>query len=348
MKRTARFNDHKTPLVSVILQSHNEGEFLGECLDSILNQTFDNIEICLYDCAAGDNTWKVGSEYQKKYSGIISLINLRKDYHPERLIFSMLNIRGKYFMSFDACSYIAPDLVEKCVSVLECNPDAAFAMVNRVKLNKDGIEVPAVPMYLESCIIPGEKHIPNLFRNIPPANVSFSMFKTDLLKCEGIRDHYSNEILLCLKYSMIYIKEPLFYYREPEQVNLPGVDNMLAGMYSRIMSKLSMLQNLFMVNDMHNIVDVLPETFYSLSKLCLQQSIEMLIEENENAAKKLFHLAAVIDLRIEDDLNFNSLKKYWGADKFGKLDIINELKQEEISFDSAPYALPEGTRLLQP
>ena len=64
MKRTARFNDSKKPLVSVVLHNNNNEEYLRECFDSILNQTYDNIEICFYDCASTDKSWDIAVEYQ--------------------------------------------------------------------------------------------------------------------------------------------------------------------------------------------------------------------------------------------------------------------------------------------
>ena len=46
-------------LVSIIIITHNHGNYLGDCLKSLLNQTYENIEIIVVDDASKDNTRKV-------------------------------------------------------------------------------------------------------------------------------------------------------------------------------------------------------------------------------------------------------------------------------------------------
>ena len=46
-------------MVSIIIITHNHGNYLGDCLKSLLNQTYENIEIIVVDDASKDNTRKV-------------------------------------------------------------------------------------------------------------------------------------------------------------------------------------------------------------------------------------------------------------------------------------------------
>jgi glycosyltransferase involved in cell wall biosynthesis len=55
------------PKVSVIVPCFNYGKYLGECLESILNQTYKNIEIIVIDDESTDNTKEVASKYPVKY-----------------------------------------------------------------------------------------------------------------------------------------------------------------------------------------------------------------------------------------------------------------------------------------
>ena len=65
-------NTSKTnPKVSIILPARNEEEFLGKCLDSLTNQDYQNYEIVVIDDSSEDDTWKIISEYAKKFSNII-------------------------------------------------------------------------------------------------------------------------------------------------------------------------------------------------------------------------------------------------------------------------------------
>ncbi len=59
------------PKVSVILPARNEEEFIGKCLDSLIDQDYKNYEIVVIDDSSEDSTGKIISEYAKKNSKII-------------------------------------------------------------------------------------------------------------------------------------------------------------------------------------------------------------------------------------------------------------------------------------
>ena len=60
-----------TPKVSVILPARNEENFIKKCLDSLINQDYQNYEIIVIDDSSEDNTGKIISEYAKKNSKIV-------------------------------------------------------------------------------------------------------------------------------------------------------------------------------------------------------------------------------------------------------------------------------------
>ncbi len=60
-----------TPKVSIILPARNEEEFIEKCLDSLLEQDYENYEVIAIDDSSEDSTGKIISEYAKKNSKII-------------------------------------------------------------------------------------------------------------------------------------------------------------------------------------------------------------------------------------------------------------------------------------
>lgn len=58
--------------VTVFTSCHNQGEFLKEAIDSVLNQTYKDFEYFLYDDGSTDDTWKIMQEYAKKDKRIIA------------------------------------------------------------------------------------------------------------------------------------------------------------------------------------------------------------------------------------------------------------------------------------
>lgn len=61
--------------ISVIIPCYNTEKYIDKCIDSILNQTYKNLEIILVDDYSTDNTWNIINDYSKKHSNIKALKN---------------------------------------------------------------------------------------------------------------------------------------------------------------------------------------------------------------------------------------------------------------------------------
>lgn len=56
----------KNDLISVIIPIYNVEKYLVKCIESIINQTYKNIEILLVDDGSTDNSGKICDEYKNK------------------------------------------------------------------------------------------------------------------------------------------------------------------------------------------------------------------------------------------------------------------------------------------
>jgi len=63
--------DHINPKVSVIVPARNEEEFISKCLDSLLDQDYQNYEIVVIDDSSEDSTGQIIKKYAEKHSKII-------------------------------------------------------------------------------------------------------------------------------------------------------------------------------------------------------------------------------------------------------------------------------------
>ncbi len=63
--------NQQAPKVSIILPARNEEEFIGKCLDSLIEQDYENYEVIVIDDSSEDGTGKIISEYAKRNSKII-------------------------------------------------------------------------------------------------------------------------------------------------------------------------------------------------------------------------------------------------------------------------------------
>ena len=68
-----KFNskDHINPKVSVIVPARNEEKLISKCLDSLLNQDYQNYEIVVIDDSSEDSTGQIIKKYAEKHSKII-------------------------------------------------------------------------------------------------------------------------------------------------------------------------------------------------------------------------------------------------------------------------------------
>lgn len=62
---TLKSSTNELPLVSFIITAYNAGSFLRECINSCLEQTYSNIEVCVVDDGSTDNTREVLLEYSE-------------------------------------------------------------------------------------------------------------------------------------------------------------------------------------------------------------------------------------------------------------------------------------------
>jgi len=65
--------EHEKPRVSVILPARNEEKFIEKCLNSLLNQDYDNYEIITINDSSTDSTRNIIKEYSKKFPKVISV-----------------------------------------------------------------------------------------------------------------------------------------------------------------------------------------------------------------------------------------------------------------------------------
>lgn len=96
-------------LISVIIPAYNEEKRIGKCLESIINQTYKNIEILVIDDGSKDNTVKVINGYKDKRIRVISIENSGQG--AARNI-GIKKAKGELITFVDSDDYIANNMIE--------------------------------------------------------------------------------------------------------------------------------------------------------------------------------------------------------------------------------------------
>lgn len=104
-----------TDMISVIIPAYNIEKYLPRCLDSILNQTYKNLEIIVVDDGSVDGTAKVMSEYAQKDSRIVAVYVDNAGVTKTRLT-GVENATGDWVGFVDGDDIIDPDMYEVLLS----------------------------------------------------------------------------------------------------------------------------------------------------------------------------------------------------------------------------------------
>lgn len=106
------------PLISLIIPVYNADKYLNICLDSVINQTYKNIEIIIIDDGSSDSSPFICDEYKDKDSRIQVIHQLNQGIGASRN-HGLDCVHGDYILFVDSDDYIELTSVEKLVACLQ-------------------------------------------------------------------------------------------------------------------------------------------------------------------------------------------------------------------------------------
>ena len=104
--------------ISVIIPVYNTEKYLRECLDSIINQTFKDIEIICINDGSTDNSLKILNEYQKLDSRVKIITQNNEGLSSARNT-GLDNACGRYIYFIDSDDYLKNSALEKMYTLSE-------------------------------------------------------------------------------------------------------------------------------------------------------------------------------------------------------------------------------------
>ena len=215
-----------TPLVSFIIISYKHEKYIADCLESVLGQTYSNMEILYIDDASHDGTFEKAYVYQER---------LLRKYKRVEFIENALNIgliknlnklvgmcRGKYVKFLAADDFMIDSGIEKMVDFMECHPENDMLFSNGI-VGDENIHYPLLRIDCYSSIyssipLSGEKLFDPLYQedfiSAPSVMIRKSAYERVGLYDEsiGIED-WDFFLRLAQKGSIGYLNAPTVMYR---------------------------------------------------------------------------------------------------------------------------------------
>lgn len=123
-------------LVSIIIISYNQAKFIDDCMQSVLGQTYSNMEILYMDDDSGDGSYEKAEQYrkllQKKFERVEFIHNKENQGVVKNLNKLLSRCQGKYIMSVAADDFILSTGIEDMVRYLEEHEEAAIVYTNGI------------------------------------------------------------------------------------------------------------------------------------------------------------------------------------------------------------------------
>lgn len=113
------------PLISVIVPVYNVEKYLRRCIDSLLAQTYPNLEILLINDGSSDGSWDICVEYESSYHNVKAFSKINGGLSSARNS-GLAHAVGKYVGFIDSDDWIEPDMYEYLFKLItNYNADAA-------------------------------------------------------------------------------------------------------------------------------------------------------------------------------------------------------------------------------
>lgn len=229
------------PLVSIVVPVYNTELYVKECLTSIVQQSYRNIEIIIIDDGSSDKSGYICDEFANRYKNIFVF---HRDNHgvSDARNFAIDVANGEYLIFVDSDDYIAQNMCEKLISIVNAyNID--FVICGNYNVSTIGTRKRNI--FSKSCKFQGEAfnreiceatlgligeklRTPNKLDRLTP--IWARLYKTEIIKKNNIKfiDLYklpSECLQFNYEYCMYaesgyYLNEPLYYYRRNTQMSV--------------------------------------------------------------------------------------------------------------------------------
>lgn len=187
--------------VSIVVTVYNTEKYIEKCIDSLLRQTYENIEIILIDGGSTDRTTEICSKYADNYEKI-RLVKKENEGVSSARNRGIDEATGKYIVFVDGDDWIENKTVQTLVWLLEENKADMSYIIKNGHMYSSG----------EVLIGNGQKMLLHIL-NTSSFEIWGKLFKKDLFKNIRFPDGKQNEDLYILPEILLECKKVVAYHK---------------------------------------------------------------------------------------------------------------------------------------
>ncbi len=120
-------NFSHTPEISIILPTYNRANYLSDCINSVINQSFQDWELIIVDDGSQDHTFEIINPFLKKSENIRYLKHKNRKQALSRNAGIQASF-GKYITFLDSDDQYKPNHLEFRWEYMKANPEVDFIM----------------------------------------------------------------------------------------------------------------------------------------------------------------------------------------------------------------------------
>lgn len=214
---------NKNPLVSVIVPIFNVKDYLPRCVDSILSQTYRNLDIVLVDDGSTDNSGIIADEYAAKYENRITCIHKKNGGLSDARNCGIEHSKGDYIAFIDSDDFIHTKMIETLVQgILQTDADISACDYQSFFLESE-LDIDEHLYESEYIVCKGFDSIKMLFSNDGYFDYAWNkLYKRELFaeirypKSKLMEDLGTTYRLIELSESVVYSRRKLYFYQQRE------------------------------------------------------------------------------------------------------------------------------------
>lgn len=211
---------NKNPLISVIVPVYNTEKYLSECIDSIINQTYKNLEIILIDDGSPDDCGSICDNYAKKDKRIKVYHNKNNGVSYTRN-FGISKATGDYIGFIDSDDFISEKMYEILLkNIIDNNADVSICDISRKVGNIQTDKLEKIILYNQDQYLKKFFRINSQTCEYYPVN---KLYKKDVIvddmfprKYKEGEDAFAILKVIFKSKTIVYTPINLYYYRKNE------------------------------------------------------------------------------------------------------------------------------------